>query len=122
MKGVMEATQVLSTMTDALQVYEVPNLHLEGHMCRTNLMPRTIVRGPGFLNAVMIMEQVSGNTPPPPPPPPPPLGQSQAAPRRAVSGSPCFCLDLSTYIKSAAQLHRQVDAVCMQISCTMYAQ
>ena len=41
-----------------LQVYELPNLHLEGKMCRTNLVPRTIVRGPGFLNAVMIMEQV----------------------------------------------------------------
>ncbi len=41
-----------------MQVYEVPNLHLEGKMCRTNLMPRSIVRGPGFLNAVMIMEQV----------------------------------------------------------------
>lgn len=42
-----------------LQVYELPNLHLEGKMCRTNLVPRTIVRGPGFLNAVMIMEQVT---------------------------------------------------------------
>ena len=42
-----------------LQVYELPNLHLEGKMCRTNLAPRTIVRGPGFLNAVMIMEQVT---------------------------------------------------------------
>lgn len=41
-----------------LQVYELPNLHLEGKMCRTNLVPRTIMRGPGFLNAVMIMEQV----------------------------------------------------------------
>ena len=42
-----------------LQVYEIHNLHLEGKLCRTNLVPRTIVRGPGFLNAVMIMEQVS---------------------------------------------------------------
>ena len=42
-----------------VQVYELPNLHLEGKMCRTNLVPRTIVRGPGFLNAVMIMEQVT---------------------------------------------------------------
>lgn len=41
-----------------MQVYELPNLHVEGKMCRTNLMPRSIVRGPGFLNAVMIMEQV----------------------------------------------------------------
>ncbi|KAL3141630.1 hypothetical protein ABBQ32_004865 [Trebouxia sp. C0010 RCD-2024] len=45
-------------MTGLDQVYELPNLHLEGKMCRTNLVPRTIVRGPGFLNAVMIMEQV----------------------------------------------------------------
>ena len=42
-----------------VQVYELPNLHLEGKMCRTNLVPRTIVRGPGFLNAVMVMEQVT---------------------------------------------------------------
>lgn len=42
-----------------MQVYELPNLHLEGKMCRTNLMPRSIVRGPGFLNSVMIMEQVT---------------------------------------------------------------
>ena len=39
-------------------MYELPNLHIEGAMVRTNLVPRTIVRGPGFLNAVMIMEQV----------------------------------------------------------------
>ncbi|DBA80138.1 TPA: hypothetical protein ACH3X2_007614 [Trebouxia sp. C0005] len=45
-------------MTGLDMVYELPNLHVEGKMCRTNLMPRSIVRGPGFLNAVMIMEQV----------------------------------------------------------------
>lgn len=45
-------------MTGLDMVYELPNLHLEGKMCRTNLMPRSIVRGPGFLNAVMVMEQV----------------------------------------------------------------
>ena len=39
-------------------MYELPNLHVEGALVRTNLVPRTIVRGPGFLNAVMIVEQV----------------------------------------------------------------
>eukprot|EP00891_Asterochloris_glomerata_P008497 jgi/Astpho2/8497/Aster-05539 len=40
------------------QVYDIPHLHVEGKLCRTNLAPRTIMRGPGFLNAVMVAEQV----------------------------------------------------------------
>ena len=46
-----------------LQVYDIPHLHVEGKLCRTNLAPRTIMRGPGFLNAVMVAEQVTNNTP-----------------------------------------------------------
>ncbi len=42
-----------------LQVYDIPHLHVEGKLCRTNLPPRTIMRGPGFLNAVMVAEQVT---------------------------------------------------------------
>ena len=42
-----------------LQVYDIPHLHVEGKLCRTNLAPRTIMRGPGFLNAVMVAEQVT---------------------------------------------------------------
>ena len=62
-----------------VQVYEIHNLHLEGKLCRTNLVPRTIVRGPGFLNAVMIMEQVSS-----------PLGTSDTT--HMYSGTICVCM------------------------------
>jgi CO/xanthine dehydrogenase Mo-binding subunit len=40
------------------QAYEIPNIDLDLKLVRTNLAPRTIVRGPGFLNSVMIIEQV----------------------------------------------------------------
>ena len=40
------------------QVYDIPNIDLDLKVVRTNLPPRTIMRGPGFLNAVMVIEQV----------------------------------------------------------------
>ena len=40
------------------QVYDIQNIDLDLRVVRTNLPPRTIMRGPGFLNAVMVIEQV----------------------------------------------------------------
>ena len=40
------------------QAYAFPAMDLDLKLVRTNLAPRTIVRGPGFTNSVMIIEQV----------------------------------------------------------------
>ena len=40
------------------QAYAFPAMDLDLKVVRTNLAPRTIVRGPGFTNSVMIIEQV----------------------------------------------------------------
>ena len=40
------------------QAYAFPDMDLDLKLVRTNLAPRTIVRGPGFVNSVMIIEQV----------------------------------------------------------------
>ena len=40
------------------QAYAFENLSLDLKLVRTNFPPRTIVRGPGFINSVMIIEQV----------------------------------------------------------------
>ena len=42
----------------ALQVYGVPNIDIEVSLVRTNLAPRTIMRGPGMINAAMVMEEI----------------------------------------------------------------
>lgn len=40
------------------QVYDIPNIDLDLKVVRTNLPPRTIMRGPGFMDAAMVAEQV----------------------------------------------------------------
>ncbi|EIE21740.1 molybdenum cofactor-binding domain-containing protein [Coccomyxa subellipsoidea C-169] len=42
----------------ALKAYAFENLSLDLKLVRTNFPPRTIVRGPGFINSVMIIEQL----------------------------------------------------------------
>jgi hypothetical protein len=42
-----------------VQAYDFENLSLDLKLVRTNFPPRTIVRGPGFINSVMIIEQAS---------------------------------------------------------------
>ena len=41
-----------------MQVYDIPNIDLDLKVVRTNLPPRTIMRGPGFMDAAMLIEQV----------------------------------------------------------------
>ena len=41
-----------------MQVYDIPNIDLDLKVVRTNLPPRTIMRGPGFMDAAMVIEQV----------------------------------------------------------------
>lgn len=41
-----------------LQVYDIPNIDLDLKVVKTNLPPRTIMRGPGFMDAAMVIEQV----------------------------------------------------------------
>lgn len=45
------------------QAYAFPAIDLDLKLVRTNLPPRTIVRGPGFINSVMIIEQAGGPAP-----------------------------------------------------------
>ena len=40
------------------QVYDIENIDLDLKVVRTNLPPRTIMRGPGFMDAAMVIEQV----------------------------------------------------------------
>ncbi len=47
----------MATGTHA-QAYDLPAVDMELRLVRTNLAPRTIVRGPGFLNSVMISERI----------------------------------------------------------------
>ena len=46
-------------METPVQAYDFENLSLDLKLVRTNFPPRTIVRGPGFINSVMIIEQAS---------------------------------------------------------------
>ena len=39
-------------------MYDIANIRLDLRLVRTNLAPRTIMRGPGFLNSCMIIEEV----------------------------------------------------------------
>lgn len=48
----------LKLLVVCVQAYEFENLSLDLKLVRTNFPPRTIVRGPGFINSVMIIEQV----------------------------------------------------------------
>ena len=41
-----------------MQVYDIKNIALDLRVVRTNLPPRTIMRGPGFMDAAMVIEQV----------------------------------------------------------------
>ena len=41
-----------------LQAYDIPAMQVKLKLARANLPPRSIVRGPGYLQAVMVIEQV----------------------------------------------------------------
>ena len=41
-----------------LQAYAFPNMSVDIKLCRCNIAPKTIVRGPGFLNAALVAEHV----------------------------------------------------------------
>ncbi len=40
------------------QAYAFPNMSVDLKLCRCNIAPKTIVRGPGFLNSALIIEHV----------------------------------------------------------------
>lgn len=42
-----------------MQAYDIPELEVHLKLARLNLPPHTIMRGPGFLQAVMVIEQVA---------------------------------------------------------------
>lgn len=41
-----------------LQAYAIPAMEVKLKLARANLPPHTIMRGPGYLQAVMVIEQV----------------------------------------------------------------
>ena len=41
-----------------MQAYSFPNMAVDIKLCRCNIAPKTIVRGPGFLNATLIAEHI----------------------------------------------------------------
>lgn len=41
-----------------MQAYAFPNMSVDIKLCRCNIAPKTIVRGPGFLNAALVAEHV----------------------------------------------------------------
>lgn len=49
-----------------VQVYNIPTMHVDIKLARANLAPHTIMRGPGFLQAAIVIEQVSCPNPVPP--------------------------------------------------------
>ncbi len=54
----LEKKDILQLSSKILQVYDIPNIDLDLKVVRTNLPPRTIMRGPGFMDAAMVIEQV----------------------------------------------------------------
>lgn len=42
-----------------VQVYKIPAMQVDIKLARANLAPHTIMRGPGFLQAAIVIEQVS---------------------------------------------------------------
>ena len=62
MRLLRAAGTVLNMLTghQTLQAYDLPALDVDLRLAKGNLAPHTIMRGPGYIQAVMVIEQVGG--------------------------------------------------------------
>lgn len=100
------------------QVYSIPEMEVHLKLARLNLPPHTIMRGPGFLQAVMVVEQARSIVISPAEPAPrrlacmlpaPAARQSQAsaAAARAYAGAACQIEMLPTNL-SRLSVHQAI--------------